>query len=66
MKLGILLFIIGLVLSTYLANLKFKKKVLKQIGIVVGILIALYGLIQLVQPDDYIKFTKTTISQEVK
>ena len=32
----------------------------------IGIIIFLYGLIQLVQPDDYIKFTKTTISTKTE
>ncbi len=65
MKLGILLFIIGVAVATYLANIKFKKRVLKQIGIVIAVFIALYGFIQILQPeeDTYIKFTKTTIAK---
>ena len=68
MKLGILLFIVGVVVATYLSNLKFKKKVLKQIGIVFAVLLALYGLIQIIQPSEntYIKFTKTTVSQKTE
>ena len=62
MKLGILLFIIGAVFALYLANIKFKKKFLKKLGIFLGVILALYGLILLIQPDDYIKFTKTTVS----
>ena len=64
MKLGILLFIAGIILTVYLANLKLQKKLLKRVGIIFGILLSLYGLIQFLQPDDYIQFTKTTISQD--
>ncbi len=63
MKFGIILLIIGLILTIYLANIKLRKKFLTKIGIVVGILLIVYGLILSIQPDDYIKFTKTTISQ---
>ena len=66
MKLGIILFIIGVITAIYLANVKLNKKLLKQAGIIFAILLSIYGLIQLLQPDDYIKFTKTTISQESK
>ena len=63
MKLGIILFIVGIILAIYLSNLKFKKKVLRQFGIAFAVIIAIYGLIQIIQPDDYIKFTKTTIAK---
>ncbi len=63
MKLGILLLIMGIVLVTYLAKIKLQKKILTKLGIVFGILLMLYGLIQVIQPDDYIEFTKTTIAQ---
>jgi len=66
MKLGILLFIIGLALVLYLANIKIKKRFLSDIGIVFGILLLIYGLVLAMQPDDFIVYTKTTISQEVK
>ena len=66
MKLGLILFAIGAILTIYLANVKFKKRILKRIGIIFGILLTLYGLIQLLQPDEYIKFTKTTVSKETK
>ena len=66
MKLGIILFIIGVIAAMYLANVKLNKKAFKKIGIIFAILLSLYGLIQFLQPDDYIKFTKTTISQEPK
>ena len=66
MKLGILLFIIGAALVLYLANIKIKKRFLSDIGIVFGILLLIYGLVLAMQPDDFIVYTKTTISQEVK
>ena len=61
MKLGILLFTIGAVLLVYLLNIKFKRKVLSKIGVVLGVLFLLYGVILLIQPDEYIVYTKTTI-----
>ncbi|MCK5111089.1 MAG: hypothetical protein KAQ94_06170 [Arcobacteraceae bacterium] len=64
MKLGILLLAIGSIIAFYLTKIKIEKKFLTKLGIVFGILLALYGLILLVQPDDYIKFTKTTISSK--
>ncbi len=64
MKLGIILFVVGAILTIYLANVKFKKRFIKRVGIIFGILLTLYGLIQLLQPDEYIKFTKTTVSEE--
>ncbi|MEA3553579.1 MAG: hypothetical protein U9R39_04130 [Campylobacterota bacterium] len=66
MKLGILLFIIGVVLVVYLANIKIKKRFLSNVGIVFGILLLIYGLILSMQPDEFIVYTKTTISQEAK
>ncbi len=64
MKLGIILLALGSIFAFYLTNIKLKKKFLTKLGIAFGILVALYGLILLVQPDDYIKFTKTTISSK--
>lgn len=66
MKIGILLIAIGIGLSLYLLNIKWEKKILKNIGIVVGFFMLLYGLILVVQPsdDEYVKFTKTTIAKE--
>jgi len=64
MKLGIILFLIGSVLTLYLANLKFKKRFFTKVGIVFGILLLIYGVILIVQPNDYIKYTKTTISKD--
>ncbi len=68
MKLGIILFIIGVILVAYLSNMKIKKRVVKQIGIIFGIIMAIYGIIIFAQPDEdtYIKFTKTTVSKETK
>ena len=65
MKIGILLFIIGSILTLYLSKVKFKKQVLNNVGIVIGILLLVYGLILSVQPDNYIQFTKTTISKDI-
>ncbi len=64
MKLGILLLAIGSILTVYLTNIKLKKRFLTKLGVFFGILLILYGLILLVQPDDYIEFTKTTISKK--
>ena len=64
MKIAIALLVIGLVLILLLSNLKFKKQVLSKIGIVIGILFPLYGTILLMQPKEYIKYTKTTISKD--
>lgn len=66
MKLGILLFIIGVALVSYLANIKVKKRFLSNIGIVFGILLLIYGLILAIQPDEFVVYTKTTISAESK
>jgi len=64
MKIAIALLVIGLVLILLLSNLKIKKQVLSKIGIVIGILFLLYGTILLIQPKEYIKYTKTTISKD--
>ncbi|MEA3353498.1 MAG: hypothetical protein U9Q33_06765 [Campylobacterota bacterium] len=67
MKIGLLLFLTGSALILYLMKIDFEKEVLKRIGVLVGILMLLYGLILVVQPseDEYVKFTKTTISKEI-
>lgn len=64
MKLGILLFIIGAILALYLSKVKIEKTFLTKVGTVIGVLMVLYGLILIIQPsdDEYVKFTKTTIS----
>jgi len=64
MALGIIFLLLGIALVLILANVKFEKQVLKQIGIVVGILCVIYGLILSIQPKEYIKYTKTTISKD--
>lgn len=66
MKLGILLFLIGAALIIYLVKIEFEKEVLKRIGIAVGILMLLYGLVLVVQPneDRYVKFTQSTIAKD--
>ncbi len=63
MKLSILLLVLGLGLIIYLAKIKFQKRFLSEIGIFIGILFIIYGIILFVQPDNYIEFTKTTISK---
>jgi hypothetical protein len=63
MKPGIVLFIIGTVMILYLANVKFGKKFISKLGIIFGILLLLYGLILVVQPDEFIVYTKTTIAK---
>lgn len=66
MKLGILLFLAGVAIVFYLLNFKFEKKVLKNIALVLSVLLALYGLILTVQPEEnkYVKFTKSTIHKD--
>ena len=63
MKIGILLFIVGAALIVYLSNIKYKKRFMKNVGIIFGVLLVLYGIIITIQPDEYIKFTKTTIAK---
>jgi len=64
MKIAIILFIIGSILTLYFSKIKFQKTVLKNIGVVVGILLIIYSIILMVQPKEYIVYTKTTISQD--
>lgn len=64
MKIAIALLVIGLALILLLSNLKFKKQVLSKIGIIIGVLCMVYGLILAIQPVEYIKYTKTTISKD--
>jgi len=61
-KLGIIAFIAGLLLILLLAKLSFDKKVLKNLGIAFGIILMIYGVILIIQPNDdtYIQTTKTT------
>lgn len=64
MKIGIILFLIGSILTLYFSKIKFKKTFFAKAGIVVGVLITLYSIILMVQPSEYVVYTKTTISQE--
>ena len=64
MKIGIILIIIGIALVVYLAKIKIEKRFLSNIGIVFGILLLLYGLVLAIQPNEFIVYTKTTISEE--
>ncbi len=63
MKIGLILFILGLVLALYLLNVSLNKLFIKRVAIIISLLMLLYGLILVVQPDDYIEFTKTTIAK---
>lgn len=67
MQLGIILFIIGSILALYLSKVKIEKTFLTRVGTAIGVLMLLYGVILMIQPseDDYVKFTKTTISKSV-
>jgi uncharacterized protein YjeT (DUF2065 family) len=62
LKLGIIALIIGVLLILLLAKFSVDKKVLKNFGIAFGIVLIVYGLIQIIQPseDTYIETTKTT------
>jgi hypothetical protein len=64
MKIAITFLVIGLFLVLLLSNIRFQKKVFSQIGIVIGVLLFIYGLILVVQPNTYIKYTQTTISKD--
>ncbi len=52
-------------MTLYFSKIKIEKRFLTEIAIVVGIALSIYGLILIVQPaeNDYVKFTKTTISK---
>jgi uncharacterized protein YjeT (DUF2065 family) len=62
LKLGIIALVIGILLILLLAKFDVDKKVLKNFGIAFGIILIVYGLIQIIQPSDdtYIETTKTT------
>ena len=66
MHIGIIMLIVGLVIVLFLVNVKFDKVVLKRIGIIVGILVSLYGLILSLQPDDFVVYTESTIVKQDK
>jgi xanthine/uracil/vitamin C permease (AzgA family) len=65
MKIGIILFILGLLLIAILLKIKFTENIIKNIGIFVAIIATIYGLILMVQPneDRYFTYTKTTIAK---
>jgi uncharacterized membrane protein len=65
MKIGIILFIIGSILTLYFSKIKFEKSFFKKFGVIIGILILIYGIILMIQPKEYIVYTKTTISQNI-
>ena len=65
MKIAIILFIIGSILTLYFSKVKFQKSFLKQTGVIIGILLILYSIILMIQPSEYIVYTKTTITQEI-
>lgn len=52
-------------MTLYFSKIKIEKRFLTEIAIVIGIVLTIYGLILIVQPNenDYVKFTKTTISK---
>jgi len=66
MKVGIILFVLGLILVVLLIRFKFDKEIIKNAGVFIGVIIAIYGLILMVQPneDKYFDYTKTTISSD--
>ena len=63
MKIGIILFIIGSILTLYFSKVKLEKKILQKFAIILGILLLVYGVILMIQPNEYIVYTKTTISK---
>jgi uncharacterized membrane protein len=65
MRLAILFIIIGSILFYLLSNIKLQKKVLKTIGIIISLSLVIYGLILIVQPNEYIQYTQTTISHDI-
>jgi len=65
MKLALIFLVIGLVLILLLSKIRIEKQFLSKIGIIIGILCFIYGVILFIQPDDYIKYTKTTIHKDI-
>jgi len=64
MKLALILVVVGLVLILLLSKIKIEKQFFSKLGIIIGILCFIYGVILFIQPDDYIKYTQTTISKD--
>jgi len=63
MKIGIILFIIGSFLTLYFSKVKLEKNILQKLAIIIGILLLIYGVILMIQPNEYIVYTQTTISK---
>jgi len=63
MKIGIILFIIGSILTLYFSKIKIQKDIIQKFGIIIGILLLIYSVILMIQPNEYIVYTKTTISK---
>ncbi len=66
MKIGIILFIIGVAVILYVLRAQLDKSVLKNVGIFIASILILYGVILFVQPSDdkYFDYTNTTISKD--
>ena len=43
--------------------MKIDKQIISTLGILFATILVIYGLVEITQPDDYIKFTETTISK---
>jgi len=67
MKMGIILFILGLVLLTLLLRVEINKQVIKNIAVGIAILLSIYGVILMIQPneDKYFDYTKSTITNTI-
>ena len=65
MKIGIILFIVASVILLILTKKEFNKTIIKNIFIFISIILFLYSLILIVQPDEktYFDYTTTTISK---
>ena len=63
MKIGIILFTIGSLLILYFSKIKIKKTFLTKFSIIIGISLIIYSIILMIQPDEFIVYTKTTISK---
>ena len=52
-------------MTLYFSKIKIEKRFFTEIAIIIGIALSIYGVILMVQPeeDNYVKFTKTTISK---
>jgi len=63
---GFILILIGIALLLYLIKIKVDKQILSSVGIGISVILIIYGLIQVYQPNDdnYVKFTQTTISKQ--